>query len=33
MSSYLAIINNDNQIIINLYKFDLIHYILSTMYL
>jgi hypothetical protein len=28
MFSYLVVINNYNQIIINLYKFDLIHYIL-----
>jgi len=33
MSSYLVIINNYNQIITNPYKFDLIDYILSTMYL
>ncbi len=33
MSNYLVIIKNYNQIITNPYKFDLIHYILSTMYL
>jgi hypothetical protein len=33
MSNYLTIINNYSHIIYNAYKFDLIHYILSTMYL
>jgi len=33
MSNYLVIINNYNQIITNPYKLDLIHYILSIMYL
>jgi hypothetical protein len=33
MSNYLVKIKNYNQIITNPYKFDLIHYILSTMYL
>jgi hypothetical protein len=33
MSTYLIIINNYNQIITYPYKFDLIHYTLSTMYL
>jgi hypothetical protein len=33
MFNYLITINNYNQIITNPYKFDLIHYILLTMYL
>jgi len=33
MSNYLVLINNYNQIITNPYKFNLIHYMLSTMYL
>jgi len=33
MFNYLIIINNYNKIITNPYKFDLIYYILLTMYL